>query len=264
MTEVARVVRTETRGSARWIILDRPEIRNALSAELVRQAREALKAAIGDAAVRSVVFTGAGTAFSAGADLNEMKATRTATFQENVENALHTSSLFYDVWRSPKPVVARIHGPAMAGAVGLLSSCDVTVAVKGVSFAFTEARLGIAPAMISPFVIRRVGPARAQRLFLTAEQFTAEQAERFGLIDHVVEPDALDATVEKLCADLERSGPTALGFVKEIVGHVMEDTEEGNRRFTAEMLARMRAGDEGQEGMAAFFEKRLPRWAKKD
>lgn len=264
MTEPTKVVRTETRGTARWIVLDRPEIRNALSAELIRQAREALKAAISDAMIRSIVFTGAGTAFSAGADLNEMKATRTATFQENVENALHTSSLFYDITGSPKPVVARIHGPAMAGALGIISACDVTVAVRGVSFAFTEARLGIAPAMISPFVIRRVGPARARRLFLTAETFSAEDAERFGLIDHVVDAESLDATVEKLCSDLERSGPAALGFVKEIVAHVTEDTVEGSRRFSAEMLARMRAGDEGQEGMAAFFEKRPPRWAKKN
>lgn len=263
MTEPTKVVRTETRGCARWIVFDRPEIRNALSAELVRQAREAMKAAISDPAIRSIVFTGAGSAFSAGADLNEMKATRSATFQENVENALHTSSLFYDITRSPKPVVARIHGPARAGALGVIAACDVAVAVTGVSFSFTEARLGIAPAMISPFVIRRVGPALAQRLFLTAETFSAEDAERYGLIDQVVAPDALDATIEKICADLELSGPTALGFVKEIVAHVMEDTAEGSRRFTAEMLARMRAGDEGQEGMAAFFEKRQPRWAKK-
>ena len=262
MSEAAKLVRTEQRASARWIVFERPEMRNALSAELIRQTREALAAAVADPRVRSVVLAGAGKAFSAGADLNEMKATRNATAQENVDNALHTSGLFYEIARAPKPVIARIHGPAMAGAVGIISACDVTVAVRGVSFAFTECRLGIAPAMISPFVIRRIGPARAQRLFLTAETFGAEDAERFGLIDHVVDAKALDETVERICHDFERCGPQALGYLKEIVAHVLEDDAEGNRRFTAEMLARMRAGEEGQEGMAAFFEKRPPRWAR--
>lgn len=256
------VVRTEQKGSARWIVLDRPEIRNALSAELIRQARAALADAIADPAVRSIVITGAGTAFSAGADLNEMKATRGATFEENVDNALHTSSLFYDIQKAPKPIVARVHGPAMAGALGIISACDVAVAASGISFAFTEARLGIAPAMISPFVIRRVGPARAQRLFLTAETFSAEDAERFGLIDHVVAPEKLDETIEAICRDLERCGPGALASVKEIVPTVLAGTAEKSRRYSAEMLAKMRAGDEGQEGMAAFFEKRAARWVK--
>jgi methylglutaconyl-CoA hydratase len=262
MTQAAQVVRTEQRGKARWIVLDRPEVRNALSAELIHQAKEALQAAVDDPAVRSVVITGAGSAFSAGADLNEMKASRSATFQENVDNAMHTSSLFYDITRSPKPVVARIQGPARAGAVGIICACDVTIAVRGISFAFTESRLGIAPAMISPFVIRRIGAARAQRLFLTGETFSAEDAERFGLVDRLVDAEQLDETVEAVCREFERCGPQALGCVKEIVAHVLEDSAEGNRRYTAEMLARMRSGDEGQEGMAAYLEKRPPRWAR--
>jgi methylglutaconyl-CoA hydratase len=256
------LVRTEHKGAARWIVLDRPEVRNALSAELVGQARRALREAVADPMVRSVVITGAGKAFSAGADLHEMRAARQATFQENVDNALHTSSIFYEIVQAPKPVVARIQGPAMAGALGIISACDVTVAAAGLSFAFTEARLGIAPAMISPFVIRRVGAARAQRLFLTGETFSAEDAARFGLIDHVVGPDELDERVDAICRDLERCGPQALASVKEIVARVMTSSPEDSRRYTAEMLAKMRAGDEGQEGLASFFEKRPPRWAR--
>jgi len=263
MDPPAVIVRTEAKGSARWIVLDRPEIRNALSAELIRQAREALQSAVADPAVRAIVITGAGKAFSAGADLNEMKASRDASFQDNVDNALHTSSLFYEIAAAPKPVIARIHGAAMAGALGIISACDITVAASGIAFAFTEARLGIAPAMISPFVIRRLGAARAQRLFLTGETFSAEDAERFGLIDRVVAPEALDETVESICRDLERCGPGALGAVKEIVARVTSGTAAESRRYTAEMLAKMRAGDEGQEGMAAFFEKRAPRWTVK-
>jgi methylglutaconyl-CoA hydratase len=262
MAQAAAVVRTEAKGSARWIVLDRPEVRNALSAELISQARDALRSAVADPAVRSIVITGAGKAFSAGADLNEMKASREASFQDNVDNALHTSSLFYEIAAASKPVIARVQGPAMAGALGIISSCDVTVAASGISFAFTEARLGIAPAMISPFVIRRVGAARAQRLFLTGETFSAEDAERFGLIDRVVAPEALDDAVASICRDLERCGPGALAAVKEIVARVTSSSAEEARRYTAEMLAKMRAGDEGQEGMASFFEKRPPRWAR--
>jgi methylglutaconyl-CoA hydratase len=256
------MVLREKKGSAAWITLNRPEIRNALSAELIMETREALRQSLADPSVRSIVLAGAGKAFSAGADLNEMKATRNASFQENVDNALGTSALFYEIAAAPKPVIARIHGTAMAGAVGMISACDIAVAVTGVSFAFTEVRLGIAPAMISPFVIRRVGAARAERLFLTGESFSAEDAERFGLIDRVVPPEKLDETVESICRDFERCAPGALASVKEIVAHVLAGTPEENRSFTAEMLAKMRAGDEGQEGMAAFFEKRPPRWAK--
>jgi methylglutaconyl-CoA hydratase len=159
-------------------------------------------------------------------------------------------------------VIARVNGPAVAGALGIISACDVAVAIRGISFSFSETRLGIAPAMIAPFVIRRVGAARAQRLFLTAESFSAEDAERMGLVDRVVDPEALDETVESICRDLERCAPGALAAVKELVARVSHGSPEEHRRFTAETIARLRAGDEGQEGMTAFLEKRPPRWAK--
>ncbi len=256
------MVLLEKRGAAAWITLNRPEVRNALSAELVTKVREALQQSVADPTVRSIVLAGAGKVFSAGADLGEMKATRNASFQENVEGALATSALFYEIAAAPKPVIARVHGTAMAGALGMVSACDLAVAATGISFAFTEVRLGIAPAMISPFVIRRIGAARAQRLFLTGETFSVEDAERFGLIDRVVAPGELDETVTSICHDLVRCAPGALAAVKEIVAHVLEGSPDENRRFTAETLAKMRAGEEGQEGLAAFFEKRPPRWAR--
>jgi methylglutaconyl-CoA hydratase len=255
------MVRLERRDSAAWIVLDRPEVRNALSTELVKRAREALEECVRDAAVRSIVLTGAGEVFSAGADLREMKAMRDAGFDANVANALELSALFFSVFRCPKPVVARVNGPALAGALGLICACDLSVAVSGVSFAFTEVRLGIVPAMISPFVVRRIGPARAQRLFLTGERIGAEEAERIGLIDRVVSREALDETVEAICRDFRLSAPGALGEVKQLVSRVTEGTPESHRRYTAELIARLRAGEEGQEGMAAFLEKRPPKWA---
>lgn len=256
------MIRTEARGSAAWIILDRPEVRNALSSELMTKAGEALTAAIGDEAVRSIVITGAGEAFSAGADLREMKAMRGASFETNVENALEISEFFHAISSSPKPIVARVNGLAIAGALGIVAACDIAVAVRGITFSFSETRLGLVPAMISPFIIRRVGPARTRRLFLTAESFSAEEAERMGLVDCVVEPAALDETVESICRDLARCAPGALAAAKELVTRVSEGSPESHRLFTAAMIARLRAGEEGQEGMAAFLEKRKPRWIK--
>lgn len=255
------MIRTEQRNSARWIVLDRPEVRNALSSELMRRAGEALAAAIEDPSVRSIVVTGAGTIFSAGADLNEMKASRNASLDENVESAIRLSDLFHALADSPKPTIARVNGPALAGGLGIVCACDVAIAVTGLSFSFTEVRIGIAPAMISPFVIRRIGPARAQRLFLTGEAFSSDEAERIGLVDRVVPAEALDETIEGFSRELLRSAPGALAEVKRIVARVSGFDLAAERRFTAETIARLRAGEEGQEGMAAFLEKRKPRWA---
>ncbi|MEA2627263.1 MAG: methylglutaconyl-CoA hydratase [Candidatus Binatota bacterium] len=254
------MIRTEQKGSARWIILDRPEVRNALSAALMTALAEALAAAVADDRVRSIVLTGAGNAFSAGADLNEMKAMRGASFEDNVANATTLSQVFHAIAVAPKPVITRVNGPAIAGALGIVAASDVAVAVRGGSFAFTEVRLGIAPAMISPFVVRRIGPARAQRLFLTGERFSAEDAERWGLLDRVVEPADLDPAIDALTAEIEACAPGALREIKPLVARVAHGTADEHRGYTAEMIARLRASDEGQEGMAAFLEKRKPRW----
>lgn len=255
------MIRIEQRDSARWIILDRPEVRNALCAELMSKAGQALAEGIRDTTVRSIVITGAGPVFSAGADLNEMKAMRGAPLEANQSNAFAISELFYAVTASPKPVIARVNGPAIAGALGIVAACDIAIAVSGISFAFTEARVGIVPAMISPFVIRRIGAARTQRLFLTAERFSAEEAERMGLVDRVVAPEALDNAVESLCRELVSCAPGALAEVKRLIAEVGGAPLDSHRRFTVELIARMRAGEEGQEGMAAFLEKRKPKWA---
>jgi len=257
------MVKIERRGTSVWIILDRPDVRNALSAELMRKAGSALNEGVQDDSVRTIVITGAGSVFSAGADLREMKAMRDASFGANVDNALELSGFFYAIASSPKPVVARVNGRAIAGALGIVSACDVAIAVGGVTFAFTESRLGIVPAMISPFVIRRIGAARAQRLFLTGESFSAEEAARIGLVDRVVAPAELDQAVEAVCVDLTRAAPGALAEVKQLIARIGSGFSESDRRYTAEMIARLRAGAEGQEGMAAFLEKRKPHWAPK-
>lgn len=255
------MIRTEQRGSARWIVLNRPEVRNALSAKLMTAAHTALEEAVLDPKVRSIVFAGDGPAFCAGADLNEMKAMRGATQSDNVVNALAISNLFYAIAQAPKPVVTRIHGAAVAGALGIIAASDFAIAITGVSFAFTEVRLGIAPAMISPFIVWRIGAPRARRLFMTGESFDAEAAERMGLIDRVVTPDALDDAVAAITKNFDLCAPNAVAAAKRVANRVADGLPETHRRHTAELIAQLRASDEGQEGMAAFLEKRKPRWA---
>jgi methylglutaconyl-CoA hydratase len=242
------------------LMLSRPEVGNALSPELVGAMEAALAAAAGDPAVRVVVVTGAGKHFSAGADLNYMKSMRGAGHEANVADALRTQRLFAGLADLPKPVVARVHGASRGGGVGLVAAADIVVAANNATFAFTEVRLGIIPALISPFVIARLGAARARRLFLTAETFDAEQAEAWGLVDHTEPEQQLDARVAAVCKDLVRGGPNALAETKRLVRDVVAAPPAELGRLTAERIARLRAGEEGQEGMTAFLEKRPPRW----
>jgi len=254
------MITREQEGGVLTLMLNRPEVGNALSPEIVTAMEEALAVATSDASVRVVVVTGAGRHFSAGADLNYMKSMRGAGHEANVADALRTQRLFAGLADLPKPVVARVHGAARGGGVGLVAAADVVVASNSATFAFTEVRLGIIPAMISPFVVERLGPARARRLFLTAETFDAEEGEAWGLVDHAVPDEDLDATVARVCEDLVRGGPGALAETKKLVRALRATAPDGVAALTADWIARLRAGEEGQEGMTAFLEKRPPRW----
>jgi methylglutaconyl-CoA hydratase len=235
------------------ITLDRPEVGNALDDALIGRLGEALAACATDPAVRVVVLTGAGRTFSAGADLNWMRRMRDAGPAANVDDARRTQRLFAAVAELPKPVIARVNGPARGGGVGLLAAADVVVAAAETHFAFTEVRLGIVPAMIAPFVVARLGPARARRLFCTAETFGAQDALAWGLVDRIAPAAELDAAVAAVVGDLVKGGPGAIAEAKRLVRDLASVD-------TAELIARLRAGDEGQEGMAAFLDKRPPRW----
>lgn len=256
------MLRVERAGPALTLTLDRPEVGNALSPELIERMEEALGAAASDPEVRVVVVTGAGKHFSAGADLNYMRSMRTAGAEANIADARRTQGLFAALADLPRPVVARVNGAARGGGVGLLAAADVVVAAAEATFAFTEVRLGIIPAMIGPFVIARMGAARSRRLFLTGETFTADDGRSWGLVDHVAPAEELDARVAAVVGDLVRGGPRAQAEVKELVRELAVAAPADVGRLTADRIARLRAGDEGQEGMAAFLEKRPPRWIK--
>jgi methylglutaconyl-CoA hydratase len=254
------MLRVERQEAVATLVLDRAEVGNALDGELVGRLLDALATCADDPAVRVVVVTGAGRVFSAGADLRAMAGMRAAGTDANVADARRTQGLFAAIAEHPRPVVARVNGPARGGGVGLLAAADVVVASSEAHFAFTEVRLGIVPAMIAPFVLARVGAARARRLFCTAETFGAADALAWGLVDRVAPPAELDAAVSAVAADLVRGGPQAVAEAKALVRDVAGAVPSAIPGLTAERIARLRASDEGQEGMNAFLEKRPPRW----
>lgn len=253
--------RCEVRNGLGWITLDRPEVRNALSGELMEAIGEGVEAFETDRAVRAIVITGAGTSFCAGADLRSMRTSHESSDDANRADARRMGSLFHRVGSCRKPVLARVHGPAIGGGVGLMAACDIVIAAESTRFQFSEVRLGIVPAVISPFCIRRLGPVTATRLFLTGEAIDAKTALAHGLVD-IVAPDAtLDEAVEKVCADLGKGGPAALIAAKELVARVTRMDGAEALDYTAELIARLRVSDEAIEGMTAFLEKRPAAWA---
>ena len=231
------------------VTLARPKRRNAFDAALIARLQKAFSD-VGDA--RVVVLTGRGPSFCAGADVDWQRASVDLSFEENVEDALRLHRMLATVDGCPAPVVAGVHGYALGGGSGLAACADVVVASSDAVFGFTEVRLGIAPAVISPFVLAKIG-ARARRYFATGERFDAATALRIGLVDELA--DDLDAAVDRIVAEVLRSGPEAVRAAKRLA---LERPAEGEE--LARIAAGLRAGAEGQEGLRAFLEKRTPRW----
>jgi methylglutaconyl-CoA hydratase len=243
-----RIVRD---GHVLRITLAKPERRNAFDAELIAELYEAF-ADVGGA--RVVVLAGDGPSFCAGADVDWQRASIDLTFEENVADALRLYRMLEAVDACPAPVVARVHGYALGGGSGLTACADVVVAAPNSTFGFTEVRLGIIPAVISPFVLAKIGPGYARRYFLTGERFGAAVAQSIGLVHEVAEE--LDAAVERQVGEVLQSGPEAVRAAKRLVRERAADGEE-----LARIAAGLRAGAEGQEGLRAFLEKRHPRWS---
>jgi methylglutaconyl-CoA hydratase len=242
------------------ITLDRPEIRNALSGALMRSVVDALGRFEGDSSVRAIVVTGRGKAFSAGADLAEMRKAAEGGQDANRRDALELGRMFHRIAAFPKPVVARVNGPAIGGGVGLMAACDVVVAARSAFFQFSEVRLGLVPAVISPFCIARLGAATARRLFLTGERFNADDALRYGLVDVVGDDAALDDAVRTVTDQLLLAGPTALAEAKALISKVVALKPAEALTETAAIIARLRASAEAHDGMTAFLSKSPPPW----
>jgi methylglutaconyl-CoA hydratase len=247
-----------------WVTLrlDRPEVGNALNGEVIAKLHDALATLQDDPEVRGLVLTGTGKVFSAGADLSWMNKMKQASEAENLRDAKTTGALFHALSNFPRPVVALVNGPARGGGVGLVAACDFAVASTTAHFAFTEVRLGIIPAVISPFVLRKLGESRARRLFLTGETFSAEQALTWGLLDRVLPPNELERGLDALMQTLQACAPGAIARVKELVREVSGASDEELSGTTARLLAEARVSPEAQEGMSAFLEKRPAAWVK--
>lgn len=245
------------------LTMNRPEVHNAFDSSMIRELTESLQSAAKNDEVRILVITGAGSCFSAGADINWMRSQVEATQEENQRDAMLLADLMRTLNYFPKPSIARINGAAFGGGVGLIAACDITIAVDKALFGLTEARLGLAPAVISPYVFRRIGERNARRYFLTAERFNAQQALAIGLIQQCVAQDTLNENVEAVIGELLKGGPIAVATCKQLVyanaGHDQE-SQKSMDEYTSGLIAGLRVMDEGQEGLAAFLEKRKPDW----
>ena len=252
----------DARGIA-TLTLNRPEKHNALDGATLAQLHEALLRIERDAAVRALVLTGAGVSFCAGADIAHMRSMREATEQQNIDDALLLANCLRTLDELPKPVIARINGNVFGGGVGLVACADIAIAVDSAKFALTEVRLGLVPAVISPYVVRAVGSRQARHLFLTAAAIKAEQARAVQLVHCVAASEHLDTEVESQIDLILRGGPNALAAAKKLVRDVT-DIEDRDRltQETAALLASLRVSAEGKEGLSAFLERRSPNWRK--
>ena len=242
------------------ITMRRAEMHNAFNTQLIQDLQAAFSDLSTDERLHAVVLTGDGPSFSAGADINMMKASATFSQEQNLNDALRMADLFDLVNAFPCPVVARVNGTAMGGGVGLVSVCDIVIAAESARFAFSEVKLGIAPAVISPYVVRKVGETHARVLFVTGERFSAARAKEIGLV-HIIAPlEELDAAVEKILRELLSSGPLAIRASKALALNVGRMDHDTARQYTAKTIATLRVSDEGLEGLRSFLEKRKPRW----
>jgi methylglutaconyl-CoA hydratase len=247
-------------GSVVRVTLNRPELRNALNEELIAVLTAWAESAAASGP-RVAILAGAGKAFCAGADLAWMSKMAAYSVTENLEDARRAAALFRALNGLPFPLVGRIHGAALGGGSGLAAVCDIVVAADTAVFGFTEAKLGILPAMISPFVVAKIGQSAARELFLTAARFSAARAREIGLVHTVVPEAELDRTVEAYVTELLTSAPEAIAGAKALIAAIAGRAPAEVAELTAQTIARHRVSAEGQEGMRAFFEKRKARWA---
>lgn len=243
------------------IILAREDVRNAFDETMIAELHAAFRElhSMRDA-VRVVIVEADGPVFCAGADLNWMKRCAAFTPEENLADSLELANLIQTLNELPQPTICRVQGPALGGGVGVISACDIVVAAQTAYFALSEVRLGLAPAVISPYVIQRIGPAAAREYFLTGERFSASRAHELGLVNRLVPPELLDGAVQDIVKSLLQCGPRAQEAVKDLIRTAPGLKNDELKGYTAKVIADLRAGDEGKEGVGAFLERRAPSW----
>jgi len=251
----------EYRGQATWIWMARPEVHNAFNEALIDDLTAAFAAADADPEVRAIVLAGEGKNFSAGADLNWMRQQGTAALEDNLADARRLAELYRAIAQCETPTLARVHGAALGGGMGLAAACDICVASTTAQFATSEVRLGIIPAVIAPYVVRAIGERQAYRYFQTAERISAERAYEIGLVHEVVPAAELDTMIEEIIAELLAGGPRAQSAATDLIRAVANRPVDAEViEDTARRIANLRSTAEAQEGLSAFLEKRGPRW----
>jgi methylglutaconyl-CoA hydratase len=257
------MLKLDVTGGVARLTLDRPEIRNAFDDALIAQLTQALRELDADDKVRAVVLAGNGPAFCAGADLNWMKRMAGYTYEQNLADARALAAMLKTLDRMRKPTLARVHGPAFAGGVGLVAACDIAIGTPEARFCLSEAKLGLSPATISPYVVRAMGERMARRYFLSAEVFDANEAHRIGLLTAVSPSEKLDGEIDKILEHLLQGGPQSLSKIKDLIRLVSSDpVSDAMIEDTAQRIAEIRVSSEGREGIASFLEKRKPGWTR--
>src|SRR4051812_17906715 len=250
----------ESSGSVVRVTLNRPDVRNAFNEELIAELTAWADSVKADGAARVAVLAGTGKVFSAGADLTWMSKMVHYSHEENVRDARAMARMFEALDMLPIPLIGRIHGAALGGGVGLAAVCDIVVAAEDAAFAFTEVKLGILPAVISPYALAKIGRAAARELFLTGARFSAERAQQIGLVHAIGQEAELDRIVAKYVNDLVTSGPEAVAAAKTLIAEVSGATRTAAVEYSIDAIAERRVSKEGQEGMGAFLAKRPPSW----
>ena len=242
------------------VSFNRPDVHNAFNAAMIAELDDAFTKIKNDRTIRVTVVTGIGKSFCAGADINWMREIIHYSFEQNLEESLHLAELLHKIYTLPQPTLAMVNGTAIGGGTGFISACDIAIASDQARFGLSEVKIGLVPAAISPYVIRKIGESKAREYFLTGKRISAQKACEIGLLNEVVPAGQLEEKVEEIVSLLLTSGPEALASCKQLIQEVPKMSLEEAKAFTARMIANLRVSKEGQEGMAAFLEKRRPSW----
>jgi methylglutaconyl-CoA hydratase len=259
--ETLNTIKLEIRDDVAVIALNRPEIRNAFNEVMISEITLAFRHIEQIESIRAIVLKGVGKSFCAGADLNWMRDVSKYSYEQNYEESYRLSQCFYTIYTSPKPTIAIVHGAAIGGANGLLAACDIALCDNETVFSLSEVKIGIVPACISPYVIKRVGEYGARELMLTGRRINGTEAEKYRLVNKSLAANELDSYCNNIISLLKSSGPQAITQCKKLIDEVTNNiTLDEALSYTAHMIAEIRASSEGQEGMSAFLEKRPPKW----
>jgi len=258
-----KTIKYDIRDNVAFVEFCRPDVHNAFNDTVIYEMTDLFSKLEKESGLRAVVLTGEGKSFCAGADLNWMKRVINQSFEENLKESNDLAGLFARIYNFRCPVIGRINGAAIGGGVGFVAVCDIALAAASAVFSFSEVKIGLVPACIGPYVVKKIGEGKAREFFITGERMKAEKACRIGLVNTVAEDDQLDELLDGLLKMIKSSGPEAVAVAKKLVSAIPGMSEGEYKPYTAEVIARLRISKEGQEGMNAFLEKRKPKWVDK-